>query len=142
MTMTRGPNALGNVAAALTFGMALLIGAAQGAASAATNLAQVEPVYADWLDAVGAVSTIDSGLAGKVAGRGRGPWQARLQDLTARLDAALTEVDVAKLDPEDGLALKAIRKGISDYTPEARTSEPQNPAARCADARGGGAVRS
>lgn len=129
----------GNVAAALTFGMALLIGAAQAAAAAApasasTNLAQVEPVYADWLDAVGAVSTIDSGLAGQVAGRGRGAWRARLKDLTGRLDAALTKLDAARLDPEDGLALKAIRKGISDYTPEAPTSEPQNPAARCADA--------
>ena len=49
-------------------------------------------MYADWLDAVSAVATIDSGLSPKVAGLGRSAWAARLHTVRPRLDSALARL--------------------------------------------------
>ena len=46
------------------------------------SLEKTEADYADWLDAGSAVSTIDSGLTRRVAGRGRSAWSAQLRELT------------------------------------------------------------
>lgn len=103
------------------------------------SIAQIEAVYADWLDAGGAVSAIDSGLTARVAGKKRGAWAARLHKLTARLGVALAAVDAAALAPPDARALEAIRKGLSDNAPETPVADPQHTAVRCADgARGAG----
>jgi hypothetical protein len=90
-------------------------------------------MYADWLDAVSAVATIDSGLSPKVAGLGRSAWAARLHTLTPRLDSALAKLDAAALPREPARILQAIHKGLRDNAPEAPVPDPAHPVT-CADA--------
>lgn len=97
------------------------------------TLAEIEADYADWLDAVGAVSTIDSGLAPRVAGRKREAWAARLRILTARLELSLAQPDWAVLDPDDAPVLDAIRKGFADNAPETPADAAAHARIGCAD---------
>jgi hypothetical protein len=97
-------------------------------------MARAESLYADWLDAAGALATVDSGLVAEFAGRGHRAWAARLRELTAELDFALTAVDAAALTPREAAALKAIRRGRSDNAPDLPGTDAKHPALRCADA--------
>ena len=112
----------------------LPVPAAPSPSAAVQSVARAEALYADWLDAVSAVSTIDSGLTPRVSGRNRTLWAARLGELTARLGNALESVDSAASSTEDARALQAMRKGFVDYSPQ--TAGSNVPAARttCADA--------
>jgi hypothetical protein len=97
------------------------------------SLAQIEADYADWLDAAGAVSTIDSGLTSRVAGRKREAWAARLRTLTARLERALAQPDPAALTAEDTQVLEAVRKGFTDNAPETAAADDPHSRIGCAD---------
>lgn len=96
------------------------------------SLAEIEADYADWLDAVGAVSTIDSGLTSRVTGRKRGAWAGRLRVLTARLEQALAQPDPAP-GPGDAQVLDAIRKGFADNAPDAPADADAQARIGCAD---------
>ncbi|MGC2031906.1 MAG: hypothetical protein WA642_17945, partial [Steroidobacteraceae bacterium] len=88
------------------------------AAVKTSTLAPAEAAYADWLDAVSALATVDSGFTREVAGRGHRAWAARLREASARLNVALAGVDSAALTPEEAHALSAIRKGRTDNEPD------------------------
>jgi hypothetical protein len=75
-------------------------------------LANAESNYADWLDATAAVSTIDSGLMNRVAGRDRPDWEKNRLRLTAILESALAEIDESALNAEDARALNTMRTGL------------------------------
>lgn len=98
-------------------------------------LARVEAVYADWLDAVSAVSTIDSGLTSHVSGRNRSYWGARLEMLTAALDHALRSADAAAgWSAQDARALQAMHKGVVENSPQTTAAEAgRQPRVACAD---------
>lgn len=96
------------------------------------SLAGIEADYADWLDAVGAVSTIESGLTSRVTGHKREAWAVRLRALTARLEQTLAEPDPA-LGPADAQVLEAIRKGFADNAPEAPADADAHARIGCAD---------
>ncbi|MEP6885323.1 MAG: hypothetical protein ABJC66_11285 [Gammaproteobacteria bacterium] len=119
-------------AAALFLAAATLLAPRSGAA-ASYSVAHVEVVYADWLDAVGAVSTIDSGLTPRIAGEGRGIWAARLKALTPQLALALKSSGSAALSPEDARAVQAMRKGFVDYSPQVPDAGAHGSRATCAD---------
>ena len=96
-------------------------------------IAPAEALYADWLDAVSALATVDSGFTREVAGHGHKVWAARLRESSAKLDVALAGIDAESLAPEDARALKAIRKGLTDNEPDVPFADPAHPAVRCSD---------
>jgi hypothetical protein len=100
-------------------------------APAPVSVARAETPYADWLDAVSALATVDSGYMPKVAGLGHSGWSARLHAVSGKLDLALRSLDGAALSPADALILKAIHKGLIDNAPD--TPAAGHPSARCAD---------
>jgi len=75
-------------------------------------LTRIEAQYADWLDATGAVGTIDSGLMTRIDGLDRRTWEARRRNLTAALESELPVIDGSLLGHEDAQALEAMRKGL------------------------------
>jgi hypothetical protein len=77
-----------------------------------SRLGRAESNYADWLDATAAVSTIDSGLMKRVAGRDRPDWEKSRLKLTAILESALAEIDGSTLNAEDARALHTMRTGL------------------------------
>jgi oligoendopeptidase F len=101
-------------------------------ATTVSSIARIEASYADWLDAVSAVSTIDSGLTARVADRGRDDWAARRRDLTAKLELELASADPKLLRAEDARALRAMRKGFADADPEEPVVDDQHPRVGCA----------
>jgi hypothetical protein len=97
-------------------------------------IAPAEAAYADWLDAVSALATVDSGFRHQVGGLGRRAWAARMRESSSKLDAALPGIDTAALTREDARALTAIRRGRTDNEPDVPFADPAHAAARCADA--------
>jgi hypothetical protein len=116
------------IAAAIVF--------ASPAPAAASPLGRAEALYADWLDAVSALATVDSGFTARVSGRGHRAWAARSRELSAKLDTALAALDAPgapRLNSEDARAVLAIRKGIVDNAPDVPVADAGHPAPHCAD---------
>ena len=131
-------------ARAAAVGAALLIIAADAALGSASphgsvpaaggvSVETIEADYADWLDAGSALSTIDSGLTRRVAGRGRRAWSAQLRELAPALERSLASADPANLSSEDARALQAMRKGFADNAPESPPGEGPAPRIVCGD---------
>jgi hypothetical protein len=99
-------------------------------------VAQAEALYADWLDAISALATVDSGLTAQVSGRGHRAWAARSRELAKKLDAALGALGAPgapALTSEDARVAAAIRKGIIDNAPDVPIIDAGHPALHCAD---------
>ena len=97
------------------------------------SIAQIESAYADWLDAVGAVAAIDSGLTTRIADRSRDAWAATRRNLTATLTAALASADRKRLSAADARALRAMRKGFADAVADEPIIDAEHPQVGCAD---------
>jgi hypothetical protein len=101
-----------------------------------SSVAPAEALYADWLDAVSALATVDSGFTTQVSGRGHRGWAARSRELSAKLDAALSTLaapGAPPLTPEDARVIAAIRKGIVDNAPDVPVVDAEHPARHCSD---------
>src|SRR5262249_27432115 len=99
VSVIRRANWGGRALACLVLG-AIGAGAAPAAwsQSGPKSLAQIEDAYADFNDASGAISLIDSGLSANWDGRDRQAW-AKIHDARlAQLDEALRKLDVSKLN--------------------------------------------
>ncbi len=107
----------------------LLLCLTPAADAAPERLRAIEPLYADFLDAGGAIALIESGAVTSFEGLDRAAWQARFDAGLAALNVALARVDETRLSPQDRRALAAIRSGI-----EFRTSASLAPTGDCADA--------
>src|SRR5271166_1285631 len=102
------------LAAALAFWQPAAAGEARSAGPATPQaaLTRIEAQYADWLDATGAVGTIDSGLMTRIDGLDRRAWETRRRQLTAALESELPGIDGSSLGVEDEAALQAMREGL------------------------------
>jgi hypothetical protein len=110
--------------------IAFLSSVAAAAAPAAGRLiAAAEPQYADFLDAAGAIATLDAGLVRRFDGLDRAGWQARFERSLAGLNAALATISEQGLSAEDRRALNSMRSGIAF-----RTGASLAPGGNCADA--------
>jgi hypothetical protein len=117
--------------AALILAMAAFASPVQAASS---SVARAEALYADWLDAVSALATVDSGFTAQVSGRGHRAWAERSRELSVKLDAALNTLAASGapvLTSEDARVIAAIRKGIVDNAPDVLDAE--HPAQHCGD---------
>ena len=88
-----------------------------------------EPVFADFLDAAGAIETIDSGLTASFDGRDRAAWQSRFDQSLKSLNATLAKVSPDGMSLHDRRALASMRSAIA-----LRTSTSSAPAGNCDDA--------
>jgi hypothetical protein len=94
-----------------------------------------EQSYADFLDAHGALETIDSGLLRAVEGRDRPAWQQARERAVADFRDRTAELRAATLDAEDARALRLMRltfdelagNGAGSMTPKRKCSEAHQP---------------
>jgi len=112
---------------------------AHGAPTADTattaTVPQLERTYADFNDAYGAVSLIDSDpgrYAGGYAGRSRAAWQEIYVDRRARLLAGLGAVAASGLTDGDARAVQVMRTAVEESS---TTPESLAPVGRCRDAQ-------
>jgi hypothetical protein len=129
--------------AAATLIAALLLPVADASSASAASglpgsLKTIEAEYADWLDAGSAVSTIDSGLTERIAGRGRSAWAAQLRGLTAQLARAFATAGAPQARAEDAQAWLAMRKGFADSASEPPADNSLHPRIVCGDGAGPG----
>jgi hypothetical protein len=97
----------------------------------AAPLASAEGQYADWLDAVYAVSTIEAGTLQAIDGEGLTSWQARRAALTPQLSAALNAIDRRALSSEDRRALTIMTRTLTEAPDSPAAVTPAAAAARC-----------
>ncbi len=105
-------------------------------APALATLAQVEQAYADFNDADGAVSLIDSDperyLHQGYAGSSRAAWQKTYIAQRAALIRTLKKMPTTGLPPADTRAIEVMRAAIAEST---ASPESLAPAGQCRDAR-------
>jgi hypothetical protein len=119
--------------AGLTAGLALLVWL-PGLSSAAA-LASAEGQYANWLDAVYALSTLEAGTLQAVGGESHGTWQQRRAALTPQLSTALKAIDPRALSSEDRRALTIMTATLTEAPDSPAALTPEQSAARCDGAR-------
>jgi hypothetical protein len=96
--------------------LALLLTASAALASARTpaaSLTEAESAFLDHLDAVGAVGYLESGGAGRYAGRDPAGWRQVRASTRDRLEAALRALPADGLSNEDRSAVAAMRKALT-----------------------------
>ncbi len=95
----------------------------------------VERDYADFNDAYGAVSLIDSNPGAfpdqTYAGKSRSEWQQVYVSGRSRLVHALKAIDTSKLSAEDARAVRLMRDAVAEPAPTPRSLAP---AGHCGDA--------
>jgi hypothetical protein len=120
-----------------------VIALALSAGCAPSNNRRVEAAeeqYADFLDAAGALDTIDSGLVETFDGFARPAWQVRYEQSLSSLEAALAPIDEAALSNQNQRALASMRAGIgyresSSLAPEGECADAERPNATGAELR-------
>ena len=70
---------------------------------------ETEQIFADFLDAHGAVETIDSGWVAKIDGEDRAVWQRRRDQARAELDARLKKLEDEKLPAPEARVVSKMR---------------------------------
>ena len=92
---------------------------------------EAEEVFANFLDAYGAVETIDSGLLTLVDGSDRATWQKRRDDAVTQLTTALKRLTATKLTPSD---VRVVRHMSATFEELSDPGSSMAPARKCADA--------
>lgn len=100
-----------------------------GGAGENRKLDAAEPLFADYLDAAGALDTIDSGVLREFAGAGRDTWAARHEQSEAALRTALEGIDEDGLSPPGRRGLSSMRSALA-----LRAAGPSGLAPNCLDA--------
>ena len=111
-------------------------GASPAAPAAEARLRQLELAYADFNDAYGAVSLIDSDpdryADGGYAGRSRDGWQEIYISRRAQLLAGLRTIPAPSLAPIDARAARVMRSAVEE---SAATPRSLAPTGHCQDAQ-------
>jgi hypothetical protein len=107
----------------------VLEGAAAGAQAA--SLPEIEGAYADFNDAAGAVSLIESGLRDSYEGRTRSEWLRLKQEARDQILAGLKGLADPSLSPEDRRAVEIMRRSLADAAEDGSLA----PTGKCEDAQ-------
>jgi hypothetical protein len=103
-----------------------------GAASArAASLAEIEGAYADFNDAAGAISLIESGLRDSYEGRTRGEWERLQENARKQIVEGMAGLPAGGLAGDDARAVEIMRRSMADFE-EAGSLAPSG---KCADAQ-------
>lgn len=92
---------------------------------------EAERIFADYLDAYGAVETIDSGFVAQVEGRNRDSWQRRRDEAIAQLQPRLKALGAAKLSPAEA---RVVRRMSHTFAELADPGSSMAPGRKCSDA--------
>jgi hypothetical protein len=115
----------------LAAGLALGGAAITQSASRPANLNGIESGYADFNDASGAISLIESGLRDSYQGKTRSEWVRLQQQAREDVQRGLKDLAERHLSPADQRANDIMRKGIAD----ADESGSLAPSGKCEDAQ-------
>ncbi|HKS57870.1 MAG TPA: M3 family metallopeptidase [Steroidobacteraceae bacterium] len=109
---------------------ALVLGGAAGGAQA-QSLPEIEGAYADFNDASGAISLIESGLRDSYEGRTRSEWQRLQQEAREQVLAGLKGLADGSLSPADRRAVEIMRGSLADAAEDGSLA----PVGKCEDAQ-------
>jgi hypothetical protein len=115
----------------LTAILALGGAASARAASQPDSLAEIESAYADFNDALGAISLIESGLRDSYQGRTRSEWQRLQQQAREDVRRGLAGLADRDLSPADRRAVEIMRKSMADADENGSLA----PVGKCEDAQ-------
>lgn len=93
---------------------------------------ETEQIFADFLDAHGAVETIDSGWVAKIDGEDRAVWQRRRDQARAELDARLKKLEDEKLPAPEARVVSKMRGTFNELNDPGASMAPDQ---KCQDAR-------
>ncbi len=99
------------------------------------SIVEVESVYADFVDALDAIETIDSGLASRFDGKDRPQWQRIYRQKRTACAALLAKVAADGLTQSDARAVAVMRRKIQSSPVRAdRLEDSMHPSRHCRDA--------
>jgi hypothetical protein len=104
---------------------------ALGGAAQAQSLPEIEGAYADFNDASGAISLIESGLRDSYEGRTRGEWQRLQQEARDQVLAGLKGLADGGLSLADRRAVEIMRRSLADAAEDGSLA----PVGKCEDAQ-------
>ena len=110
---------------------ALAVGVAAGTPSASPSLGRIESAYADFNDAAGAISLIQSGLRDNYQGKTGSEWLRLQRQAQEKVRRGLQDLAGQTLSPVDQRAVGIMRQSMAD----ADESGSLAPSGRCEDAQ-------
>ena len=94
-------------------------------------LLETEQIFADFLDAYGAVETIDSGLVAEIEGQNRAVWQRRRDETRSALTTRLRDAGLKPLTPADSRIVSNMQRTFDELTDPGASMAPDR---KCQDA--------
>src|SRR5918994_420091 len=122
---------IGKLVILLTAAVALGGAAGALAASQPDSLGDIESAYADFNDALGAVSLIDSGLMDSYQSRTRSEWLRLQQQARDDVQRGFKDLADRDLSPADRRALEIMRRSMADFEEQGSLA----PVGKCQDAQ-------
>jgi hypothetical protein len=115
----------------------LALGVCAAPAQTRPSVVDVESTYADTIDAVGVLTTMDSGLFTRFADQDRAAWATRYGERRAQLVTGLDALERVAVAPSDRPALARMRASLASVLPEDPYRSTDNlpaPRGHCRDA--------
>lgn len=100
-------------AACVSVATALLVGVLGACSDGDAQLERAEPLFADYLDAAGALDTIDTGASTEFNGADRAEWAARFERSEAALRRAVAGLDADALSETGLRSLQTMRSALA-----------------------------
>ena len=114
-----------------SFPTAILLVVAFGAAADDPATVETEQIFADFLDAHGALETIDSGLSSQIESQDRAAWQRRRDETSAELQKRLKNLGREQLTPSETRVVSKMQLTFDELSDPGSAMAPDR---KCHDA--------